>query len=330
MKHKPLVIEEREQIFGYLQQNKGTREIGRLLKRPHSTISREITRAGGKSSYIPSRADLAAKHRKMRCGRKKIVDSRPEALQEVFAKLVKSWSPEQIAVHLKNKFPKAKKMQLSHETIYRTIYAFPRGELRKNMTQFLRQKRKLRGSRKNAHARRGLITDPISISERPKEVDDRKMPGHWEGDLIMGKGHKTALGVLLERTTRMVFLVPLKAKDSASVREAFVDQFKDLPQELKQSLTYDRGSEMAQHKEFSKDTGMTVYFADPHSPWQRGSCENTNGLIRQYFPKGTDFSKITIDEIKYRQDELNERPRIGLGFKTPKELFYKLIGATKS
>ena len=178
--------------------------------------------------------------------------------------------------------------------------------------------------------RKQVLEDPVSIRERPEEVEDRKVPGHWEGDLIMGKGNKSAIGTLVERTSRMVFLVPLKAKNAKTVADAFSDVFEELAPEIKKSMTYDRGTEMAEHKYFTKKTGVPVYFADPHAPWQRGSCENTNMLIRGFFPRGMDFRDIPNEKIKQVQDWLNERPRQTLGWKTPKEVFYKLIGATES
>ena len=221
-------------------------------------------------------------------------------------------------------------MQLSHETIYQYIYCKAKGNLKKSLLKYLRQKRRARNNRKLSHEKRGQIPDLIPIHQRPEEVEDRQVPGHWEGDLIMGKDHKSALGVLVERTTRFVFMVPLKSKKSADVKDAFTHQFQEVPFHMKNSLTYDRGKEMVQHKQFSEDTGIDVFFADPHSPWQRGSCENTNGLIRDFFPKKTDFSKVSYEEIKYVQDLLNERIRKALNWNSPEEMFYKMCGAIKS
>ena len=189
----------------------------------------------------------------------------------------------------------------------------------------LRRERKMRISRKAAHLRKPGIKDIISISERPEEVKDRIVPGHWEGDLIIGKMRNNAIGTLVERTTRLTLIVPLKSRDSLEVAKAFALAFKRIPKQFVKTLTYDRGMEMARHKEFTKETKIRVYFADPYSPWQRGTNENTNGLIRQYFPKGTDFSKISISEIKRVEQELNSRPRKILGFYTPSERFYELI-----
>jgi len=262
-------------------------------------------------------------------GRKKILDIRPEVFEEVFKRLFQKLSPEQISKKIKKEFADEPLRWISHESIYKYIYAFPRGELRKLFTSYLRTKRKLRRDRSNIHARRGQIPDATPISERPQEVDSRQVPGHWEGDLIVGKNHKSALGTLVERTTRLVILVPIRGKDAKTVREAFSEVFQEIDPNLRLSMTYDRGLEMAEHKILTKETGVKVYFADPNSPWQRGTNENTNGLIRQYFPKGTDFNKISIEEIKFAQEELNNRPRKVLDWESPKDEFKKLIGALK-
>jgi IS30 family transposase len=227
----------------------------------------------------------------------------------------------QISNSLALLYPNDKHMQISHESIYTYVYLLGRGELKKELTEGLRQRKKTRYSRKTAYDKRGRITDMISIEERPAEVADRSIAGHWEGDLIIGKGHKSALGVIVERKTRAVILVPLAAKDAYSVREAFEKELSSLPVQMKRSMTYDNGSEMKQHKLFTANTKMQVYFCHPNSPWERGTCENTNGLIRQYFPKGTDFSKVTVEEIKTAQHQLNERPRKTLNWKTPKDVF---------
>jgi len=223
-------------------------------------------------------------------------------------------------------YPEDKNMRISHETIYKHIYCLPRGELKAELMRGLRQERKLRQPRKYSQDRKARIQDIISISERPEEVKDRIVPGHWEGDLILGKERKSALGTLVERTTRLTLLVPLKdKKDAFSVRKAFAKEFKKIPNQFKKTLTYDRGSEMAQHRLFTKETNIQVYFADPYSPWQRGTNENTNGLIRQYFPKGTDFREVALSEIKEAERRLNSRPRKALGYYTPSEKFYQLI-----
>ena len=205
------------------------------------------------------------------------------------------------------------------------MYLLPKGELRKELISYLRQKKRLRKNRKHSIDQRGKIPDMISIHERPKEVEDRIIPGHWEGDLIMGKNHKSAIGTIVERTTRSVILVPLPAKDAPSVRKAFAKELKTLPSQMTLSLTYDRGKEMTEHQLFTKQTKIKVYFCDPHSPWQRGTNENTNMLIRDFFPKQTDFTKFTLKEIKHVQKLLNERPRKSLDWDTPKRKFKELL-----
>ena len=329
MKTTKLAIEEREKIFYYLTLKKSYREIGLLLARNHTTISREIKRNTIEGEYSPSRAEFRYISRRSNCRRKNKIDTSDQLFEEVFGKIFQKWSPEQISGYLKAKYKGNLQLQVSHETIYKYIYAKAKGELKKHLLKYLRQKGRKNKNRKLSHEKRGQIPDAVSIHERPKEVEGRRVPGHWEGDLIMGKDHKTALGTLVERTTRYVFIVPLKGKKAEDVREAFTEHFLDVPDELKLSLTYDRGKEMVQHKKLTEDTGIDVYFADPHSPWQRGTNENTNGLIRDFFPKGTDFSKVSYEEIKHVQDMLNERVRKTLNWKSPEYMFNKLIGAIK-
>jgi len=227
-------------------------------------------------------------------------------------------------------YPSDTSMRISHEAIYQYIYVLPRGSLKKELISCLRQERKYRrkkGGRKgNPEEMRGKIADMLSIDERPKEVEDRIVPGHWEGDLIMGKYKRTALGTLVERTTRYTILVPLgRNKRATDVRKAYAKAMKTIPKELAKTLTYDQGKEMSEHQKFTIDTGIQVYFAHPGSPWERGTNENTNGLIRQYFPKGTEFDKISTREIKRVQRQLNDRPRAALGFYKPDEKFNELV-----
>lgn len=330
MNYKRLTLEEREQIHALVNQGKTNREISLALNRSHTTISRELKRCGTKYEYSPSKAHKHAGRLAPERGRKRVLDSRPEILEEVFRKLFDRHSPEQISRSFKIEHADEPLKWISHETIYKYIYAFPRGELRKIFTSFLRSQRRLRRNRSNVHARRGQIPDATPISERPKDVDNREVPGHWEGDLIIGKNHKSALGTLVERTTRLVILVQIKGKDAKSVKEAFADVFMEIDPSLRLSMTYDRGLEMAEHKKLTAETGVKVYFADPNSPWQRGTNENTNGLIRQYFPKKTDFSKVTLEEIKFAQHQLNNRPRKVLGWNTPFNAFKKLVGALEN
>ena len=216
-------------------------------------------------------------------------------------------------------------MQVSHESMYTYIYVLPRGELRKELISYLRQGKRDRQRRKRTTDERGKIPNMVSIHERPKEVRDRTVPGHWESDLLVGKANLSAIGTLVERTTRTTILVPLKAKNAETVRKSFARVVKRLPKEVFRSLTHDRGTEMHEHELFTDDTNVQVYFADPHSPWQRGTNENTNGLIRDFFPKGIDFSLISRKEIKRVQRLLNERPRKVLNWQTPKEAFATLF-----
>lgn len=248
----------------------------------------------------------------------------------VMSGLRKEWSPQEIVMRMEMEYPQDTSMRISHEAIYQYIYILPRGSLKKELIQALRQEHKYRrkkGRKKGEKEEtRGKIADMLSIEERPKEVEDRIVPGHWEGDLILGKYKRSALGTLVERTTRYTILVPLgREKDSYSVRKAYTKAFKTIPKELAKTLTYDQGKEMSQHKQFTVDTNMQVYFAHPASPWERGTNENTNGLIRQYFPKGTEFDKVTTQEVKRIQRRLNDRPREALGYHKPDEAFNKLI-----
>mgnify|MGYP002633389915 CR=1 FL=1 len=330
MKYKRLSLEEREQIHALINQGKTNREVATVLNRAHSTVSRELKRCKTKFEYSPSKAHKHARGKDPERGRRKIFDIQPELLLKVYDQLIQHLSPEQISQKLKKEHADEPVKWISHESIYKYIYAFPRGELRKIFTSFLRSKRRLRRDRSHIHAKRGQIPDALSISERPSEVDNREVPGHWEGDLIIGKNHKSALGTLVERTTRLVILVPIKGRDAKSVRESFVDIFQEIDPQMRKSMTYDRGLEMAEHKILTEETGVQVYFADPRSPWQRGTNENTNGLLRQYFPKKTDFSKVSIEEIKFAQNQLNDRPRKVLNWESPKEAFKKLIGALES
>jgi IS30 family transposase len=237
----------------------------------------------------------------------------------VHARLAQRWSPEQIARWLATEYPDDATMRVSHETIYTYLYVLPRGELKRELLRCLRQRRKHRKSRRAAHDRRGQIPDMLSIEERPAEVADRTVPGHWEGDLLMGRRHASALGTLVERTTRFTLLVPLRGQDPTTVRRAFAREMRTLPAQVRRSLTYDRGREMLEHRLFTRATQVQVYFAHPHSPWERGTNENTNGLIRQFFPKGTDFSTVSRREIKHVQALLNGRPRKVLDWRFPCE-----------
>jgi len=316
---------EREQIGLLRAKQVNIPDIALRLNRNVSTIRRELRRLGPRTQYSPLRAQAdARKKQKIPRVPKKLLND--ELWQIVQDKLRLQWSPEQIAHFLKKAYAGDMSKQVSHETIYTYLYTLPRGELRKELIVQLRQGRMGRQRRKRDLDRRGQIPNMLSIHERPEEVKDRCVPGHWESDLIIGKEHQSAIGTLVERTTRTTILVPLKAKDAYTVRTAFARTVKRLPKEVFKSITHDRGSEMAQHELFTKDTQVQIYFADPQSPWQRGTNENTNGLIRQYFPKGTDFSEIPIAELKRVQKLLNQRPRKTLNWETPEEAFAKVLG----
>lgn len=302
-------------------------DIAKAMGRHKSTISREISKCRlGPYGYRALTAQAIINVRKAASKRSKKIESNQLLQEYIHDKLHLRWSPEQIANRLKMEYPNTPNMQVSHEAIYTYLYVLPKGELRKELLSHLRQHQRTRRKRGNTHSKRGQIPNMISIEERPKEVEERTIPGHWEGDLIIGKNTKSALGTLVERTTRATILVPLKEKDAPAVRRAFARETKKLPKQMKLSLTYDRGKEMAEHSLFSKQTKIRVYFAHPQSPWERGTNENTNGLLRQYFPKGkTDFSKLNRKEIKRIQNQLNGRPRKVLNWLTPLEVFEDLL-----
>lgn len=325
-KYTRLSFSEREEISRGLADNKSLRVIAKSLGRNVGTISRELKGCRvQKENYRALDGHLNADFNRYRPKKKSKILNNPILKEYVHFCLRSYWSPQQIAENLKLLYPNDSNMKVSHETIYTYVYILTRGSLREELKSYLRQRKRLRGKRGLNHQKRGAIKDFISIVERPQEVETRIIPGHWEGDLLMGQHHASALGTLVERTTRTTILVPLDKKDAVSVRSSFAKEFRALPQQMKLSLTYDRGSEMAQHKLFAKQTKMKVYFADPYSPWQRGTNENTNGLIRQFFPKSTDFKTISRRKIKKVQDLLNGRPRKILGYQTPYEVFNQLL-----
>ena len=317
--YKRLSINERVEISALWRSGVSKSEIAKRLNRHRSSIGRELRLW---KNYDPLKADIYSQRAASSRNRYKSKIQKCSCLGEYINTHIKlKWSPVQISNSLALLYPKDPHMQISYEGIYTYIYLLGRGELKKELIEGLRQRKKTRYRRKGIYDKRGQIVDMISIEERPVEVADRSVAGHWEGDLIMGKGHKSALGVIVERKTRAVLLVPLVAKDAYSVREAFEQALMTLPDQMKRSMTYDNGREMSQHKLFTANTKMQVYFCHPNSPWERGTCENTNGLIRQYFPKGTDFTQVSLQEIKLAQDQLNERPRKTLEWKTPKDVF---------
>lgn len=320
-----ITFTERERIGLLRAQGLKAPEIATRVRRDPTTIRRELKRVRPRYlGYSALAAEEHARKKKSIPRRRKKLDHAP-LWNIITEKLSRRWSPEQIAHWLKRTYPKDTAMHASHETIYTYIYVLPRGALRKELVSYLRQGSRGRQRRKRDTDLRGKIPNIVSIHERPKEVEGRTVPGHWESDLVVGKQNHSAIGTLVERTTRTTILVPLKKKDAPSVRSAFAKTVKHLPKELCLSITHDRGSEMAEHELFTKDTNVQVYFADPHSPWQRGTNENTNGLIRQFFPKGTDFSTVSLRDLKRVQRLLNERPRKMLGWQTPKETFQRLL-----
>ncbi len=329
-KYVRLNFAERERISNGLWSGESFASISRRIKRPECTVGREIWKNVKKKlrSYHAVLAEAKAKESKKH-GRPKKFENNERLKLYVEKKLRIEWSPEEIAKRIRLEYPKDKTMRIFHETIYQYLYCLPKGELKKELMKGLRQEKKGRQPRRFAHYRRQRIQDIVSISERPKETEGRHVPGHWEGDLVVGKSHASALGTLVERTTRLTILIPLSTKDAFSVRTEFAKAFSQIPEKFKKSLTYDRGSEMSEHKLFTEETKIQVYFADPYSPWQRGTNENTNGLIRQYFPKGTDFSNVPLSVIKEVEQRLNSRPRKTLGFFTPSEKFYELITGRK-
>ena len=328
-KYRRLSAAEREEISRALAQGNSLPSIAARLGRSTSTILREIERNSGKTGYrawsASRRADASAASRKR--GKRRLRQHR--ALRGyVLTKLQARWSPAQIAARLATAYPDDPTMRISHEAIYQYIYVLPRGELKQTLVKALRQARTYRRPKRKRPAdeqARGKIADMLSIEARPAEVATRTVPGHWEGDLLLGKYKHSALGTLVERTTRTTLLVPLKARDAQSVRAAYARALRRFPHAFTQSLTYDQGKEMSEHKQFTRDTGIRVYFAHPGAPWERGTNENTNGLIRQFFPKGTEFDQVPVREVRRVERWLNGRPRKVLNYRTPEEALHELL-----
>ena len=319
---------EREEFSRGLASRQSLRMIARILGRAPSTLSREWRRPGsGCGAYRAWLAEKDAYTLSRRPRKKKKLDTHPHLRAYVFSKLRQEWSPHQIAKRIRQDYPTDITMRICQETIYKYLYVLPRGKLKEELLKSLRQKPRYRRRLKNIQESAHLLRFPemLSIKERPVEVADRSVPGHWEGDLVVGSGHRSALGTLVERKTRLVLLVPLKHKDMFSVRKAFARAIRRVPSQMAKTLTYDQGSEMADHKRFALETNMTVYFAHPHSPWERGTCENTNGLLRQYFPKSTDFSQVSLKQIRKAERRLNTRPRAVLNWRTPSEAIHELL-----
>ncbi len=323
-----LTLAEREEISRAVVTGQSIRSVARQLGRALSTISRELQRNGGQQCYRASQADQMAWDRSCRPKICKLVENR--ALAHIVAdKLRLQWSPEQIAGWLKRSYPDDANSLVSHETIYRSLYIQARGALKKELLQHLKRPRVMRRSRHHTQKtdNHGRILDTVSISERLATVEDRAVPGHWEGDLLCGD-RSSQIATLVERQTRYVMLVKVVSKDSDTVANALIKHARKLPQELYKSLTWDRGTEMADHKRFTLATDIKVYFCDPRNPWQRGTNENTNGLLRQYFPKGTDLSVHSQARLNAVARRLNERPRKTLNYETPAERFNQLVAST--
>lgn len=319
-----LSLAEREEVSRGLAAGWALRRIARELARAASTISREVSRHGGRRCYRASDADRLAWRRALR-PKPCLLALRPRLRDAVAAKLVLQWSPEQIAGWLEEEYPADQTMRVSHETIYRSLFIQARGVLKKELLSHLRTRRGMRRAKRSTKLPE-RISDPISIRERPAEVEDRAVPGHWEGDLLCGKRHSQIV-TLVERQSRFVMLVKVPTKATDTVVEALSKKILELPAHLRCSLTWDRGIELAAHKAFTVATNVKVYFCDPYSPWQRGTNENTNGLLRQYFPDGTDLSRFSQADLDAVALRLNQRPRKTLGFKTPA---YKLSSTVAS
>jgi len=341
-----LSIREREEIFAGIERGESIRRIAQLLGRAPSTVLRELRKNmyhqlyRGRSRlranpvgprrtrswrYRPSIAEEGARRRASRPKTAKLVEN-PALRELVQAKLMKKLSPEQISRQLRKQFPDDPGMQVSHETVYQSIYVQGRGALRRELAICLRTGRALRRPHRKSQERRGRIPNMVNISERPAEVEDRAVPGHWEGDLIIGKNGRSAIGTLVERRTRYLILLHLPNGQSAEeVEKAMVAATKRLPETLWKSLTWDQGSEMRNHTKISVATNLEIYFCDPASPWQRGSNENTNGLLRQYFPRGTDLSVHSAEHLEFVSAEMNERPRKTLDWDEPREALAKLL-----
>lgn len=325
-RYRRLDLLEREEFSRMLAAGQSVRTIAHGLRRAPSSLTRELHRH--RASRVTYRA-VVAQHRAQRWAaqprkpRKLAVEPRLRAV--VCTLLAQHWSPEQIARGLPQRYPGDPSMRISHEAIYTYLYVLPRGALRKELLRALRHHHHVRRPRTTLRLKSRPIQDAISIEERPAAVADRTVPGHWEGDLLMGHGNASALGTLVERTTRFTLLVPLRGKQASRVRQAFARELRTLPQQLRQSLTYDQGQEMAEHRLFTAQTQMRVYFAHPHCPWERGTNENTNGLLRQFFPKGTRFTTISRRQIKHIQALVNDRPRKVLAWHSPARVFKDVL-----
>lgn len=324
-----LTVVEREEISRGLAAEHSCHAIARGIRRAPSSVSREVARNGGRVGYRAAEAEQATLRRGRRPKASKLALS-PRLRAEVEARLKLDWSPQQISAFLKVEYAQDPQMQISHETIYLSLFVQSRGALRQELARHLRTRRLVRQPKKQLSSRRGQIVDKIMISERPAEVADRAVPGHWEGDLLVGT-RTTAIGTLVERSTRyaMLFALP-EGLTAERVREGLTKTVLRLPTSLRRSLTWDQGPEMAEHVHFTVDTGVNVFFCDPRSPWQRGSNENTNGLLRQYFPKGHSLAGVTQDELDRVAHQLNGRPRQTLGWHSPTQKLAEFLEQSSS
>ena len=327
-----LNLEERIELEAALRAGDTQASVAARLDRSAGTISREVALNGGLGCYRAAAAHRAAQARRGAARRGDCaIDEHPPLRAEVHERLYRGWSPEEIAGSLKRDHPDLPLMHTSHESIYRYVYVVARGELQRELAACLRRHHRTRKPRRRGvAATQGKLQDMVLVDQRPPEVEDRLIPGHYEGDLILGAGNKSAVGVLVERTSRYTFLCHLPEKDATSVREAFTRKLESLPAPLLKSLTYDQGKEMAQHKLLAADLALQVFFCHPHSPWERGTCESQNGRIRHYLPKGTDLSLVSYQQLSAYQEMLNERPRKILGWKSPAQCFSELLISSRS
>ena len=324
-RYRRMSLMEREELSRMLAAGYSLRATGRALGRAPSTVSRELSRQHASPvTYRAVRAHQRAQRWAHHPRKPRKLAVQPRLRRAVLTLLAQRWSPEQIARGLPQRYPDEPTMRISHEAIYTYLYVLPRGVFKRELTHYLRRRHRFRRPRKVRLSSRP-IQDLISIDERPAAVADRTVPGHWEGDLLVGHANASALGTLVERTTRFTLLVPLKAKDAGAVRRAFARELRTLPAQLRRSLTYDQGQEMREHRLFTKQTKMRVYFAHPHAPWERGTNENTDGLLRQFFPKGTRFHQLSRREIKRVQAMFNDRPRKVLNWHSPAHAFTQLL-----
>ena len=318
---------EREELSRGLVLGQSFRRVAKTLGRAPSTISREVNANGKRTAYRAVRAEQTAGQRNGRPRARKL-DSNIPLRREVERRLLERWSPQQIAARLVCDYPSDPSMRISHETLYQALFVQARGTLRRELTSCLRTRRTKRKP-KGRTTFKGRMHEMVLIADRPAEASDRAVPGHWEGDLIIGKHGKSAIGTLVERNSRFLMLLRLPhGRTAEHVRDVLTREIKRLPQQLRRSLTWDQGKEMAEHVQFAIDTNVDVYFCDPHSPWQRGTNENTNGLLRQYFPKGTDLNLFSRKDLAAVARELNDRPRQSLGWMKPSEVFGRTVAST--